>query len=431
MPVMLGPILGPTLGGFLVEYVDWRWVFFLNMPVGVLASCWRAHAAARDADHARRAFRRGRVRAGGGVLERRAARPERSAGKGLGRPGVVGLLRWPSLRLPIFIWWELRQEHPLLNLRLFAIPAFSIGAVVNFVAPPSLFGAIFLLPVFLQNLRGMGAMETGLLLFPQALASSAVTIVRRAALRPSRAAPTGAASACSCWRRPPGRWPARHQHVGRRDPAAAGAAGRGDGADDDAGDDRLAGGGPGQPDLGRLGAQQRAAANLRRLRHGDLRHDPAQPRHASISATLSMFVDAGLAGGGPPAGAGAAVRAGPWAELAQAKAIVVAQLAGQVGMAAAGARLRRLLPGRGVAACSASSRRCSCAKAPPAAPSRPRPPPLAPACGRPARRLATDRVGEQAADRGQVDEPKRPVAPATACCLLPAAYWLGRTPFSR
>ena len=95
------------------------------------AWCWAA-AAARDADDARRALRRGRVRAGGGLLGRRAARPHRRAGEGLVRPArSSALLRSPPSRLPLFIWWELRQEHPLLNLRLFAIPAFSIGAVAQ------------------------------------------------------------------------------------------------------------------------------------------------------------------------------------------------------------------------------------------------------------------------------------------------------------
>jgi EmrB/QacA subfamily drug resistance transporter len=91
--------------------------------------------------------------------------------RGWSHPVVATELILAVVALPAFVWWQLRARHPLLNLRLFAIPAFSVGAVVNFVTAASLFGGIFLLPLFLQNVRGMGAMETGMLMFPQAFAS--------------------------------------------------------------------------------------------------------------------------------------------------------------------------------------------------------------------------------------------------------------------
>lgn len=176
LPVMVAPILGPTLGGYLVEYIDWRWVFFLNLPVGILAILMgllllRETPIVRGVRFDTVGFVLAALCSGGALLALTDA-PE----KGWTDPRVVGLLTLALVTLPLFIWWELRLPQPLLNLRLFAIPAFSIGAFVNFVATISLFGAIFLLPVFLQNVRGMGAMGTGLLLFPQALAS-AVTIV--------------------------------------------------------------------------------------------------------------------------------------------------------------------------------------------------------------------------------------------------------------
>jgi EmrB/QacA subfamily drug resistance transporter len=172
LPVMVAPILGPTMGGYLVEYVDWRWVFFLNLPVGALG-----------------------LFLGGLLLRETPTRPgmrfdlpgfvlaatfsaaallamEEAAQEGFGEPSVMAKLGLAVAVLPVFVWWELRTAQPLLNLRLFAVPAFSMGTLVNFVTTMALFGAIFLLPVFLQNLRGMGAMQTGMLLFPQALASA-------------------------------------------------------------------------------------------------------------------------------------------------------------------------------------------------------------------------------------------------------------------
>jgi EmrB/QacA subfamily drug resistance transporter len=176
LPVMVAPILGPTLGGYLVEYVDWRWVFFLNLPVGALGLFLGGLLLQETPARAGVRFD-----AFGFVLAATFSAAallamEEAAKDGFGEPSVVAKLGLAVAVLPVFVWWELRTAEPLLNLRLFAIPAFSMGAVVNFVTTMALFGAIFLLPVFLQNLRGMGAMQTGMLLFPQALAS-AVSVV--------------------------------------------------------------------------------------------------------------------------------------------------------------------------------------------------------------------------------------------------------------
>ena len=171
MPVMLGPILGPSLGGFLVEYVDWRWVFFLNLPFGVAGVILGSLLLRETPTTPGLRFDFfGFVLAAAcsaGALLGLSDVPD----KGWSDPVIVIELGLAAVTLPLFIWWQLRAKQPLLNLRLFAIPAFSLGAALNFVTAISLFGAIFLLPVFLQNVRGLGPMDTGLLLFPQALAS--------------------------------------------------------------------------------------------------------------------------------------------------------------------------------------------------------------------------------------------------------------------
>jgi EmrB/QacA subfamily drug resistance transporter len=94
-------------------------------------------------------------------------------------PRVLMLLAVSAITLPIFIWWELRAKEPMLDVRLFAVPAFAIAAVVNLTVTAAMFGGIFLLPLFLQNpgLRGMGAWEAGLLLFPQALGTAPMALI--------------------------------------------------------------------------------------------------------------------------------------------------------------------------------------------------------------------------------------------------------------
>lgn len=177
LPIMVAPILGPTLGGYLVEYVDWRWVFFLNLPFGALAlflglALMRETPTQTGLRFDLAGFVLAATFSCGALLAMNDA-PD----AGWSDIGVVVKLWIAAAALVAFIWWELRTPQPLLNLRLFAIPMFSIAALVNFVTTVGLFGAIFLLPLFLQNLRGLGAMETGLLLFPQALASGVSVVL--------------------------------------------------------------------------------------------------------------------------------------------------------------------------------------------------------------------------------------------------------------
>ena len=75
--------------------------------------------------------------------------------------GVVALSLW--------VWVELTDEHPLLELRLFLVPAFTLSSLVSFVLTIGMFGGMLMLPLFLQNLRGLGAAETGVILISQVL----------------------------------------------------------------------------------------------------------------------------------------------------------------------------------------------------------------------------------------------------------------------
>src|SRR5205807_315799 len=94
-------------------------------------------------------------------------------------PRVLRLLAVSAITLPLFIWWELRTPRPILDLRLFVVFGFSLNAVVNTALTFTLYGALFLLPVFLQNpsLRNLGAWPAGLLLFWQGLGLAPMTVL--------------------------------------------------------------------------------------------------------------------------------------------------------------------------------------------------------------------------------------------------------------
>ena len=178
VPMMLAPALGPTVGGWLIQVFDWRWVFWVNLPAGILA-----------------------LVLGYFLLESgRLPWQERTidvVGLFLATPGVAliifGLTQasihgWGSAQALVslgggfalvvaFVGWELRQEHPLLDLRVFGDAGFTASIVVGVIVASALFGAVFLMPVFMQEIQGKDTLQTGLLLAPQGLAAAAAMTI--------------------------------------------------------------------------------------------------------------------------------------------------------------------------------------------------------------------------------------------------------------
>ncbi len=173
IPILLAPALGPVLAGWLVQYAVWRWIFLLNLPVGIigLAVGLRSLPAI------------GRQSAAGLDLPGTLLAPLAFAGLcyGISQSGTswtsaqtLGGLVVGSVALLAFVVVELRARTPLLELRVFRSPEFCRAIVVQWVAQFALFGSLFLVPLFLQQVRGYGAFDTGLILLPQALAAAII-----------------------------------------------------------------------------------------------------------------------------------------------------------------------------------------------------------------------------------------------------------------
>ncbi|HEY7127696.1 MAG TPA: MDR family MFS transporter [Ktedonobacterales bacterium] len=177
IPVLVAPAIGPTLGGYLVEYLDWHWVFYVNVPIGIIgiALGWR-------------------------ILHEYVAQPQRRfdfpgfflAATGLGLllfglsnlaydglgngltvsgPIVVSLVL-----LGLFLWVEPRRAEPLLDLGFFRWRNFAVGNVITWIATIGLFVPAFLLPQFLQTLLGLTPFDAGLLLLWQGIGAIVGTI---------------------------------------------------------------------------------------------------------------------------------------------------------------------------------------------------------------------------------------------------------------
>ncbi len=182
LSLMVAPVLGPTLGGYLVEFVNWRWVFFVNVPPGIAAIALamillRETPTRKGVPFDYVGFLLAAACSSAALMA--ATDAPKADYAGWSDPWVVTLLAISAVTLPLFIWWELRTSNPLLDVRLFKIRGFSIATVVVMIVTAALYGGLFLLPVFLESptLRGLGAWEAGLLLFPQALGMMPTTII--------------------------------------------------------------------------------------------------------------------------------------------------------------------------------------------------------------------------------------------------------------
>lgn len=170
IPVLFAPAIGPVLSGWLVEYHSWRWIFLINIPIGIICLL---------------------------IGSRKLPRSERSQVPGMDKLGMIlgplafaslsygvsqGADSWTSaktliglsmgvLALIAFVIAEFHSETPLLELRILRSSDFSTGILVQWIAQFGLYGALFLLPQFLQQARGFGAFDTGLSMLPQAIAS--------------------------------------------------------------------------------------------------------------------------------------------------------------------------------------------------------------------------------------------------------------------
>ena len=163
---MLAPVLGPTLGGLLLDTVGWRWIFFVNIPIGVVAVI---AGLRRLPAYPPRTPVPSTCRAGAGrdrVWWRLTYGLAEMGSSANGSSHVVLPLVLGVLLIAAFVVRALRFERPLLDMRLYANKEYTAATVTMFCFGAALFGGMILMPLYFQTVRHEDAVYTGLLLAP-------------------------------------------------------------------------------------------------------------------------------------------------------------------------------------------------------------------------------------------------------------------------
>src|SRR5436309_3997150 len=182
--VMVGPTLGPTLGGYITDVFSWPWIFYINIPFGIVALLLTL-TYLRDSRYARKVDRidwLGLVllALGVGTLQTMLERGERL--DWFASREVVLYAIVSAVSLVGFVWHELATEHPVVDLRILKSPQLAAGVAFGGMLGVCLYATVFVLPVYLQQLLGFTANQTGMVILPGALAS-AVTMGLTARMR--------------------------------------------------------------------------------------------------------------------------------------------------------------------------------------------------------------------------------------------------------
>jgi EmrB/QacA subfamily drug resistance transporter len=171
IPMLLGPVLGPIIGGFLVDNASWRWIFLINVPIGLGALAMSARVLPRDVPQpAHRLDWLGLALLSPGLAAIIYGLAKSNSAGGFGHAQVLVPVLAGAAAVAVFIAHAVRApETALIDTRLFRNRTYSASLVTQSLSAVALFGGMLLMPLYLQSVRGESAMTTGLLLAPQGL----------------------------------------------------------------------------------------------------------------------------------------------------------------------------------------------------------------------------------------------------------------------
>lgn len=170
IPMLLGPIMGPILGGWLIEIASWHWIFLINLPLGLAALVYAQVILPKDQAQPSESFDVvGMLLMSPGLalfLFGVSSIPETGTVESTRVlvPSIIG-----ALLIVGFVFWAFRPQHPLLDLRLFKDRNLTVATITMFLFVGAFFGALLLVPTYFQQVRGESVLQAGLLVAPQGI----------------------------------------------------------------------------------------------------------------------------------------------------------------------------------------------------------------------------------------------------------------------
>ena len=172
--VVMGPTIGPTLGGWITDNYSWPWIFYVNLPIGIIATILtlsfireaKERRQVRSIDWAGIAL----LIVGIGSLQIVLERGERD--DWFSATYIVVLTIVASIGIVSFVWRELTTQYPVVELHVLKDRSLAVGTLFTFILGFGLYSSVFIFPVFAQNLLGFTAMQTGLILLPGGIATA-------------------------------------------------------------------------------------------------------------------------------------------------------------------------------------------------------------------------------------------------------------------
>jgi EmrB/QacA subfamily drug resistance transporter len=166
---MVAPALGPTLGGYMIQYYSWRWLFFINVPIGIFAVIMgrillqeSARQQGLKFDTLGSLFS---ITFFGSLL----LALSKGQSEGWTSPFIVSLLFVSAASLLLLVWVELGVKQPVMDIRIFKNVRFTVSVIASSLVQMGMLGGMFLTPLYLQNVQSMTAVQTGLVLLPQSI----------------------------------------------------------------------------------------------------------------------------------------------------------------------------------------------------------------------------------------------------------------------
>ncbi len=176
MGVIIGPTLGPPLGGYIVDHASWPYIFYINIPIGVIATLMTLQFV-RSPKYGEKSTGRDIDWLGIGLLTLTVGSLQYVLEKGqdddwFNSSAILYLAVAAFLGFYFFIWRELRFRNPIVELRVLKNTNLRIGTILSFIMGFGLYGSTFIIPLYVQSILGWTAQQAGMLMVPAALTTA-------------------------------------------------------------------------------------------------------------------------------------------------------------------------------------------------------------------------------------------------------------------